>query len=884
MHRLQISIGRRRYDIREKLSETFPDLFLHVSIDAMDNKKTNIPQARHFSHTKKTAGGEVLKTRIMVLEREGRLPRYCFLQMDNAAKDNKNAFMFAYLSLLVELGWFEQVYVHFLPPGHTHSNLDQKYSVISQALKNKDVFTLDHLITEVGGVFQSMGDYTKQEVVTSIGDFSAVLKDNVYQMYGHGTSLVNGVNRRLHAFKITRQANRQAGVYFKEYDESGHWRGQWDKDSEPILVLSRFPLNKSVPFKDAPKIRIQELQNIEVHWKSILDVISPKDAAEDIADDLSGPDDLAVREYGLDGQDDIPGPAADDLAGTSAGDGAETGEFPADKHFVDFPSALSEFPQLDASRISLGENLIAALDDLSIDLPDILQSEVAKGLKDILTMETELARPPTADLLYLHSSQGTKPDTRASYDPNTDLALGHVAVVKVSVEDSSGERGWDVVEIKSDTVIGEVECVYLMPLYSKRGEALVYTDTNYPEWPSEWMDQKLVPITVKLGRNHKATWTGNIPLDAVQFSCQPTSDMKIPKKYHTSVLLACKAIEDNTRPEAVQSDGDNVDIDGEEEEITAFVDISGISKVVQVNDKTKVNSNLLLTELVGVCNTIISLTNVPECLTDSVDAMKIAYQKFTSCPPTSGGKKKPLQDMLLPIVAAAAAAGAFASAAAAAAAAAATDAPSSLSEEGSGSGSGSIGNKRSRRGVPTVPAVHAATPAASTTVFTAAPAATPSSGTATSGFAFSTGSPSSSLAPGRVGTRRGPLKNELPVGTIVGAFTIVGYSPALTCTAVTSHGNPCSRQQVLYSTTTGGPSFTTGKCSHMSCMKQTPSQREAYLATKQVYQKYLRPNAKFIDSRYFKEAERTAEKIRSAGEVVETFIAAPPQYIAAPPQ
>eukprot|EP00798_Chlamydomonas_sp_ICE-L_P012438 gene12438-biopygen10386 len=405
MHRLQISIGRRRYDIREKLSETFPDLFLHVSIDAMDNKKTNIPQARHFSHTKKTAGGEVLKTRIM------------------------------------------------------GDNLDQKYSVISQALKNKDVFTLDHLITEVGGVFQSMGDYTKQEVVTSIGDFSAVLKDNVYQ-----------------------------------------------------LIVSRFPLSKSVPFKDAPKIRIQELQNIEVHWKSILDVISPKDAAEDIADDLSGPDDLAVREYGLDGQDDIPGPAADDLAGTSAGDGAgytasitadirriwldsdkwwkeffdnekeywaklppgaETGEFPADKHFVDFPSALSEFPQLDASRISLGENLIAALDDLSIDLPDILQSEVAKGLKDILTMETELARPPTADLLYFHSSQGTKPDTRAAYDPNTDLALGHVVVVKVAVEDSSGERGWDVVEIKSDTVIGEVECVYLMPLYSKRGEALV---------------------------------------------------------------------------------------------------------------------------------------------------------------------------------------------------------------------------------------------------------------------------------------------------------------------------------------------------------------------------------------------------------------------------
>jgi len=65
VHRNQISIGRRRYDIREKLSEQYPKLFLHASADAMDNKKTNLPQSRHFSHTKKTAGGELLKTRIM---------------------------------------------------------------------------------------------------------------------------------------------------------------------------------------------------------------------------------------------------------------------------------------------------------------------------------------------------------------------------------------------------------------------------------------------------------------------------------------------------------------------------------------------------------------------------------------------------------------------------------------------------------------------------------------------------------------------------------------------------------------------------------------------------------------------------------------------------
>lgn len=65
MHRNIISIGRSRYDIREKVSKCCSDMFLHVSIDAMDNKKTNVPQTRHLSHTKKSAGGEVLKTRIM---------------------------------------------------------------------------------------------------------------------------------------------------------------------------------------------------------------------------------------------------------------------------------------------------------------------------------------------------------------------------------------------------------------------------------------------------------------------------------------------------------------------------------------------------------------------------------------------------------------------------------------------------------------------------------------------------------------------------------------------------------------------------------------------------------------------------------------------------
>ena len=63
---MQIGLGRKRFDLREYLSVMFPQDYLHVSIDAMDNKKTNTPQSRHLSHTKKVAQtGELLKTRVM---------------------------------------------------------------------------------------------------------------------------------------------------------------------------------------------------------------------------------------------------------------------------------------------------------------------------------------------------------------------------------------------------------------------------------------------------------------------------------------------------------------------------------------------------------------------------------------------------------------------------------------------------------------------------------------------------------------------------------------------------------------------------------------------------------------------------------------------------
>jgi hypothetical protein len=44
--------------------------------------------------------------------------------------------MFAYLSMLIELGHFDEIYVRFLIVGHTHSDPDQMFSVLTKKIKS----------------------------------------------------------------------------------------------------------------------------------------------------------------------------------------------------------------------------------------------------------------------------------------------------------------------------------------------------------------------------------------------------------------------------------------------------------------------------------------------------------------------------------------------------------------------------------------------------------------------------------------------------------------------------------------------------------------------------------------------------------------------------
>ena len=78
--------------------------------------------------------------------RGGTLPPVLRIQADNCGKENKNQYMFAFCATLVELEYFAKMYLSFLLVGHTHDDIDQRFSVISGTLKRQDIDSLRELL------------------------------------------------------------------------------------------------------------------------------------------------------------------------------------------------------------------------------------------------------------------------------------------------------------------------------------------------------------------------------------------------------------------------------------------------------------------------------------------------------------------------------------------------------------------------------------------------------------------------------------------------------------------------------------------------------------------------------------------------------------------
>ena len=76
---------------------------------------------------------DLLKEKKDHCERALDVPDYLILQFDNCG-ENKNKFVFAYFSLLVQDRHFRVVEVFFLIVGHTHASIDQYFSILSKLI------------------------------------------------------------------------------------------------------------------------------------------------------------------------------------------------------------------------------------------------------------------------------------------------------------------------------------------------------------------------------------------------------------------------------------------------------------------------------------------------------------------------------------------------------------------------------------------------------------------------------------------------------------------------------------------------------------------------------------------------------------------------------
>jgi hypothetical protein len=74
------------------------------------------------------------------------LPRNLYLQLDNCAKDNKNQFLMAFMSMFRHRGVFKEIQVGFLLVGHTHEDIDAYFSHLSKTLKNRNTFVVADLM------------------------------------------------------------------------------------------------------------------------------------------------------------------------------------------------------------------------------------------------------------------------------------------------------------------------------------------------------------------------------------------------------------------------------------------------------------------------------------------------------------------------------------------------------------------------------------------------------------------------------------------------------------------------------------------------------------------------------------------------------------------
>ena len=180
-HVQEMKQQRESYERRKKKAQEKPGEYMSVTLDCMTHAATTIPhpgsarlgkdlngkerygqklqgvifhgRGTHFysAHDGLSQGANftveclhrALASELKEIDDSGaQRPSVLYVQADNVS-DNKSHVLFDYAAFLVKTNIFTKVKICFLKPGHTHIDIDQKFSVINRHLKRQgtDAFT-----------------------------------------------------------------------------------------------------------------------------------------------------------------------------------------------------------------------------------------------------------------------------------------------------------------------------------------------------------------------------------------------------------------------------------------------------------------------------------------------------------------------------------------------------------------------------------------------------------------------------------------------------------------------------------------------------------------------------------------------------------------------
>ena len=143
------------------------------------------------------------------------LPKNLYLQLENSAKDNKNQYLMAFLSLLTTRGVFKEIQVGFLLVGHTHEDIDAYFSHLSKALKSKNTFVVADLMK---AFMESQELSFLPEFIQEVGDFKSFVKGYLCS----GATRLIGLGE-MHLFRFYVESDGNPVMKYKKSAVDSSW-------------------------------------------------------------------------------------------------------------------------------------------------------------------------------------------------------------------------------------------------------------------------------------------------------------------------------------------------------------------------------------------------------------------------------------------------------------------------------------------------------------------------------------------------------------------------------------------------------------------------------------------------------------------------------------